>query len=242
MKHVELGEPGGQPLVFLHGGNVAGWMWGPQVADFADFRVLVPDLPGFGASAAEPWQSIAATADGVAELLPGPAHVVGLSLGSSVAIELSRRHPASVRSLFLASTQALPPSRATMAAGRVMLHFWERRWFWTALARSYGLRGKDAQQLVDTGLGIRRETAIAIFEEVSRGMTVPDLPPALAVAGERDRGSVASLSALAVQRALAPGVGHQWNVEAPDLFNAALRTWLDSGAIDPRLRPFSGPE
>ena len=242
MRHVELGDAQGMPLLFLHGGNVAGWMWGPQVGEFADFRVLVPDLPGFGASAAEPWQSIVASADAVAAMLPGPAHVVGLSLGSSIAVELAKRHPWSVRSLFLASAQALPPTRATAAAGRLMLRFWERRWFWSALARGYGLRGADAEQFIDTGLGIRRETAIAIFDEVSLGMTVPELPPALAVAGARDRGSVASLPAIPALRALAPGVGHQWNVEAPALFNAALRAWLDTGAIGGGLKPFSTPE
>ena len=90
MNYLEFDGPG-STLVFLHGGNVAGWMWGQQVPAFTDHHVLVPDYPGFGASNDEPWISIAATADAVAELIAttgGPAHVVGLSLGSSIALEL----------------------------------------------------------------------------------------------------------------------------------------------------------
>ena len=98
MNHLEF-DGSGSTLVFLHGGNVAGWMWGHQVSAFTDHHVLVPDYPGFGSSNDEPWVSIAATADAVAELIVttgGPAHVVGLSLGSSVALELAARHPEQV--------------------------------------------------------------------------------------------------------------------------------------------------
>ena len=128
-----------------------------------------------------------------------------------------------------------------MALGRLQLRFWERPWFWRALARGYGLRGEDAELLVTTGLGIRRSTAQAILEEVGRGM-----PPAvlegvgartLAVAGERDRGAVASLAAFEnATTAVARSVGHQWNLESPPLFNAVVRLWLERGAVDERLK------
>ena len=71
-----------------------------------------------------------------------------------------------MRSLFLASAQVAPPRRRSMVLARAMLRFWEQRGFWTSLARSYGLRGEDADLFVETGLGIRRETALAIYDEV----------------------------------------------------------------------------
>jgi pimeloyl-ACP methyl ester carboxylesterase len=191
MKHLEFNTDRPQTLVFLHGGNVAGWMWGQQVPAFADHRILVPDFPGFGESNDEPWVSVADTADRVAELLgETPAHVVGLSLGSSVALELAARHPGLVKSLFLASAQAAPPRRRDMVAAQVMLKFWDQRAFWTSQVRSYGLTGEDAELFVTTGLGIRRETAEAIFAEVKRGVPWEVLErvesPTIAVAGERD--------------------------------------------------------
>jgi len=239
VKHLELGD-GPERILWLHGGNVAGWMWGEQLPAFADYRSIVPDFPGFGASNDERWESIASTADGIAALLEGtPAHVVGLSLGSSVALELAARHPGLVSSLFLASAQLTAPLRRDMLAARVLLAFWNQRGFWTTLARSYGLAGGDAELFVSTGLGIRKETAEAIYAEVSRGVAGATLAaidtPAILVAGEKDSSAITRGS---LQRgraeirgaitAVAPGMHHQWNIENVEMFNQSLRTWLTS--------------
>lgn len=243
MKHLEIGD-GAERIVWLHGGNVAGWMWGHQVPAFADYTSIVPDLPGFGASNDERWVSIADSADRVAELIETPAHVVGLSLGSSVALELAARHPELVSSLFLASTQATPPRRRDMIAARALLLFWNQRGFWATTAKTYGLEGDDAEQFIETGLGIRRETAVAIYDEVVNGipdatlaaLSAPSSAPAIAVAGDRDspaiwRDSLARLRNAGATVATAPGMHHQWNVENVQLFNSSLREWLTSRKV-----------
>lgn len=244
MKHLEFAGDG-DTILFLHGGNVAGWMWGEQVPAFTDHRVIVPDFPGFGASNDEPWTSMASTADDLATLLDGsPAHVVGLSLGSSVAVELAARHPQLVSSLFLASAQLAAPRRRDMVMARLLLRFWEQPAFWSNLARSYGLRGDDAQLFVSTGLGIRRETAVAIYDEVRRGVAAETLDavraPALVVAGQKDspaitRTSLAIAADLGWDTAIAPGMHHQWNIENIDLFNRSLRAWLDRREVHESL-------
>ena len=246
MKHLEFGG-GSERILWLHGGNVAGWMWGEQLPAFADYRSIVPDLPGFGASNDEPWRSITATADELAALLGDePTHVVGLSLGSSVALELAFRHPQLVSSLFLASAQLTPPLRRDLIAARVLLAFWNQRGFWTTLARSYGLAGEDAELFVSTGLGIRRETAVAIYDEVRRGVATATLAaidsPAIVVAGEKDSTAIsrASLSRARDEisgaiTAIAPGMHHQWNIENVEMFNQSLRVWLTSGEASPGL-------
>lgn len=240
MKYLTIGD-GTERIVWLHGGNVAGWMWGHQVPAFADYTSIVPDLPGFGASNNERWVSLADTADRVSELLEGPAHVVGLSLGSSVALELAARHPELVSSLFLASTQATRPRRRDMIAARALLRLaWNQRGFWAATAKAYGLKGDDAEQFIETGLGIRRETAVTIYDEIRNGIADATLEalraPAIAVAGDRDspaiwRDSLARLRNAGVTVAIAPGMHHQWNVENIELFNSALREWLTSRKV-----------
>ena len=250
MKVHEGGDPEGETVVFLHGGNVAGWMWGMQLPAFEDFRQLVPDLPGFGESNHERWVSIADTADRIAELItekaPDGAHLVGLSLGSSVALEVAARHPELVRSLFLASAQVAPPGRRSMLLARTLLRFWEQRGFWTSTARSYGLRGEDADLFVETGLGIRRETAEAIYDEVREGVPADVLAritvPTLAVAGGRDSPAIHrdSLERLRTEVphslvAVAPGMHHQWNIEDVEVFNAAAHAWLTSREVSPLL-------
>lgn len=240
MKYLTMGD-GPERIVWLHGGNVAGWMWGQQVPAFSDYTSIVVDLPGFGASNDERWVSVAASADRVAELIEGPAHLVGLSLGSSVALEVAARHPELVSSLFLASTQATPPRRRDMLAARALLLFWNQRGFWQTTAKAYGLTGDDAELFIETGLGIRRETAIAIYDEVCNGIPDATLAAlgtlhargirALAVAGDRDspaiwRDSLSRLRNAGGTVATAPGMHHQWNIENVELFNSALREWL----------------
>jgi pimeloyl-ACP methyl ester carboxylesterase len=240
VKHLEFGGSG-ETLVFLHGGNVAGWMWGQQVPAFEDHRILVPDLPGFGASNDEAWPGMAGAADAVADLIGGtPAVIVGLSLGSSVAIELALRHPDAVSRLFLASPTVTPPGRLQLLGARAMMTQWTREGFWRTLARGYGLPAEAVEEFVMTGLGIRVETARAILDEVTRGVPVERLrqisAPTLAVAGGADSRSVRvdSLAALAEAghtTAIAPGMHHQWNIENVELFNQSLRAWVERGEV-----------
>jgi pimeloyl-ACP methyl ester carboxylesterase len=255
VKHLEFdaliggtGDTGSeQTVVFLHGGNVAGWMWGEQVPAFDAFHVLVADLPGFGASNDEEWTDMSAAADAVAALIRerangGTAHVIGLSLGAGVGLHLALRHPEVVTSLLISSASVTPPSRAAVAMGRVMLAAWNRRWFWRALAKGYGLPADSVDLFVETGLGIKRETALAIFAETKRGFSAEQLAavgvPTLAVAGDRDAPAIATESLGAIRErvpgaivATAPGMHHQWNIENIALFNAMATTWVREGRV-----------
>ncbi|QXJ21746.1 alpha/beta fold hydrolase [Actinomadura graeca] len=102
----------GTPLVLLHAFPLSSAMWLAQREGLAGrFRVITPDLRGFGGSvlgAGEP--SIDAMADDVALLFKHrgvPRAVVGgLSLGGHVAMALCRRHPDLVLGTVLAGTRA----------------------------------------------------------------------------------------------------------------------------------------
>ncbi|MCA1691211.1 MAG: alpha/beta fold hydrolase, partial [Actinobacteria bacterium] len=113
LHYLEAGS-GDPPLVLLHAFPLNAAMWEPQVADLSDrWRVIAPDLPGFGKSAPFPEDS-AVSIDGMADVIAGlldeldvpEVALGGLSLGGYVAFAFARRHRPRLRALVLADTRA----------------------------------------------------------------------------------------------------------------------------------------
>jgi len=110
---VEFGE-GGTPLVLLHGLSGSARWWRHNVLELAsEFRVLVPDVVGFGRTRCRgPLPDMA----GFAEVIAGwmerlglePAHLVGHSMGGQIAAHLAARHPGRVRRLVLVDAAGIP--------------------------------------------------------------------------------------------------------------------------------------
>jgi pimeloyl-ACP methyl ester carboxylesterase len=102
----------GRPLVLLHGGLEDCRAWRRQITDLSrDFEIVAWDAPGCGASADPPETfRLPDYADCLAGLLEalgiGPAHLLGISWGSGLALEFYRRHRARVQSLVLSGAYA----------------------------------------------------------------------------------------------------------------------------------------
>jgi len=98
------------PLVLIHGAQGDQTMFSELASRFADrFRVLTFDQRGSGLSEKpHTAYSIAQLADDTAALMDhlgfAPAHVVGVSMGGTIAQELALRHSAKVRSVILGCT------------------------------------------------------------------------------------------------------------------------------------------
>jgi 3-oxoadipate enol-lactonase len=94
----------GFPLLFIHAGIADSRMWEPQATAFADhFDMIRPDLRGFGATELPP-APYSGLADVVAlldHLHIDRAHVVGCSMGGTLAIDLALEHPQRVERLVL---------------------------------------------------------------------------------------------------------------------------------------------
>jgi pimeloyl-ACP methyl ester carboxylesterase len=252
MRSRQLNVGAGESVLFLHSSNTAGWMWGEQLPAFGEHHILVPDLPGFGENNDIEWCSLADTADQLATIIgrdapAGRVHMIGLSLGASVAIELAARHPDRVLSLFLASAVLVPPNAAARISSSVMLALWNRPGYWRGTGRSYGLSGEDLELFITTGAGIERSTARRIYREFLPGTPRAKLAavtaPTLCVAGTQDVAFVREeslrhlLSAMPDARsALAPGMHHHWNVEDAALFNRVALGWIRSRAIAEELQ------
>ena len=97
------GQPGGPPVVMLHGGGPGASAWsnfGPNLPVFAErFRTLLVDQPGFGQSARPPVTgsyfsfSANALAGLLTELGIERAHLIGNSLGGGTAVRFALDYP-----------------------------------------------------------------------------------------------------------------------------------------------------
>ena len=238
----------GPPLLLLHGIGSSATSWQRQFDRLAgEFSLIAPDLRGYGDSpdpAGPP--SLDAVADDLAALLGGrPAHVAGVSFGALAALALARRHPPLVRSLVLSDTTL---GRGTLAAGE------RDRWVADryALAAELQLRASerareiagpaaDAGVLAEIAANMRRARPAGyryVTDIIAATDALPWLDevavPTLVVCGEFDTVVGTALSQTIAARiphaklVTIPGAGHAPNVEAPDAFAAALRTFVAS--------------
>ncbi len=103
------------PVILIHGAGGTHLSWPPQIRRLADEKVYAPDLPGHGKSEGEGRQSIDECAEDIiafmAELKIRAAVIVGISLGSAVALTLALKYPKQVLGLgLLGSGSKLPVS------------------------------------------------------------------------------------------------------------------------------------
>lgn len=101
----------GPPLLLVHGYGGAAWNFTELLPHLQGRRLIVPDLPGHGASSPLPaTTSLRGFADALVPLLDGPVDVLGHSLGGVVALRLAERQPALVRRLLLAAPAGISSS------------------------------------------------------------------------------------------------------------------------------------
>ncbi len=102
----------GLPVVLIHAFPLSGEMWRGEMNKLSKkFRVIVPDMPGFGQSGRLPEPSIAEMANQIFMLLNRieireRIFIGGLSMGGYAAFEFFRQFPERVRGLGLFSTRA----------------------------------------------------------------------------------------------------------------------------------------
>lgn len=225
MEHVDVGgmriafrrRGTGPPLVLLHGGLCDGGYFDHLLGSFADtFTVVAWDAPGCGGSSVPPpWfrmSDYAACLGGfVGELDLPPAHVLGHSWGSSLALALCGQRPRAVRSLVLVGPYAgwagsLPPDEVD-ARLRIAL--------------------ESGDPAVAT---MARAMAEADLRPVLGDIAVPTL----VLAGDADvrsspevaRRLHAAIPGSTLTRL--PGLGHESVVESPETVAAEVRTFLAS--------------
>jgi len=244
----------GPPLVLLHGGPLDGREWRHQLDGLSDEQTVVAwDMPGCGRSEDPPdglgTRDYADYLAGfIAELGLEQPNVLGLSFGSGLALELFRCHPKIPRTLILASAYAgwagsLPPEaveqRKTQMRQRIDLppDQWAREWLPTLLTESAtpAVVHEIVEILRDFHPAGQRALLQAGFAEHDLRDALPSIDvPTLLLYGDRDVRSPLSVAEEMQAKVpgskliVLPGVGHMSDLEAPERFNAAARSFLRS--------------
>ena len=118
MRVIEAGTEGRPPVVLLHDFLTSHLEFDDIIDSLAvRFRVLAPDLPGFGASEkpnpARHAYGVESFAESVADLVSaygvGPANIVGHGLGGAVAITLASQYAELVKRAVLVDPLCYPP-------------------------------------------------------------------------------------------------------------------------------------
>jgi 3-oxoadipate enol-lactonase len=242
----------GPVVVLIHGGQLDSRMWDEQFTVLAQhFRVIRYDVRGYGGSfLPDLLYSDADDLAGLLDYLKVPkAHIVGLSLGGRIAVDLAVAHPARVSSLTLAGAGLSgfePPN-----GGETDLRMWNI----IKAARDDGPDAATELWLKDPFMAPAMEQARLAprLRKVSREnahcwldnpilQRSPKPPaatrlgeikvPTLLLIGDRDVPQIKATGAAlehgisGSKKVVIEGAGHMVNMEKPEEFNAAVLSFL----------------
>ena len=242
--HVEeTGKIGAPSIVFLHGVGTSSWMWWRQTESFPDYQCLNLDLPGHGKSVHVPWKSLTDTANQIAALIEsratnGRAHLVGLSLGAYIGLMLLEQHASLLDSAILSGVTASPmPNRIFLEPQLWMISRMKKsRRTLERQARSLHLTAAEEVAFTEDFMKMSMETYRTIYKEAV-GFQVPEalgkvqVPTLVSAGGKESKIILQAVSMIPhlmpnATGCIAPGLGHGWNIEDPNLFNLMVRAWI----------------
>jgi len=246
----ESGPADAPVIVFLHGGRMSGWSWGPVVERMGRYRCLVPDLPQFGRSVAQGPFEMAHAAAAVAELIRcrtdnGRAHVVGFSLGAQVGLQLVAAEPDLVGRAVLSGTviNTMPGVPVAQRAMGVLARTSLFRWSINAHWRSNHI-GFTPAKTADYREDVRLMTGplLAQIAMASAGFTLPEgldksSAHTLLVAGTQELAFMRRWAASIAQHmphgteGVAIGMRHDWPLRCPELFSRTIDGWLSETTL-----------
>jgi pimeloyl-ACP methyl ester carboxylesterase len=251
----------GRPLVFLHGFPFSQGVWKKQIEAFRSYyRVIAPDLRGFGNSVTQPglttMEQYAADLQALLQrLTTGPVVLVGHSMGGYVALAYARHFPEMLRGLVLVSTKAGQDTPEGAAA---------------RLATAEKVKAEGVQAVVEAMAPkmLAASNPDALLAQQVRSLMMLSKPSGVigALLGMAERtDATASLAQIVVptlvitgaddavvppaeseklvqgipgsQLEVIPHAGHLVAFEKPEEFNRALKEWLNRESLSAQSPP-----
>jgi 3-oxoadipate enol-lactonase len=253
MEYEEKGS--GIPLIFIHGYPLNKTLWEAQLQALSTTaRVIAPDLRGHGGS--EPVQgtyTMRSMAKDIKELIENlnieqPVVLCGLSMGGYICFEYIRNYPNMVKGMILAATRATADSievkvnreeavaialeKGSLAIANMMLPKMLAPATYTQkpalVERVRNIMVNTSTQAIVGDLRgmLNREDSTSLLKEINI--------PVLIMHGAEDQLipiSEVDLMKKRIKNAkleILPQAGHLLNIEQPDLFNQAVRNFIQA--------------
>ena len=250
--HLKVADTGmGLPLVFLHGFPLSRGVWRKQIDAFrSTYRVIAPDLRGFGNSETQPGPTtMAQYAEDVHALLlhqltTGPVVVIGHSMGGYVALAFARQFPEMLRGLVLVSTKAGNDIAEAAAGRRAMAEKVKAEGVQVVIEamapKMLAVGDRDARLLEQVrgfmasskpegvigallGMAERPDATAQLAQIAAPTLVITGADDTVIPPAESEKLAQAIRGA---QLEIIPGAGHLVAFERPDEFNRILEEWL----------------
>ncbi|KAK5653255.1 hypothetical protein OQA88_9154 [Cercophora sp. LCS_1] len=250
--HISLNPSAPTTLLLLHGLLSSHLEYAHVTPHLPTYHLLIPDLPGHSRSSHLAPSTIPHITNTIATLIRthahnGRAHIIGLSMGGFVALDLAHRYPELCQSLFV--TGAAPFEGAFAFIARRPWIAYGIMWvmdslpdgvYWWLCKRNGMVRHEELR------VEMRRNRRWGVVREVYGSIlgigweTVREIQGVrcLCVAGGKqdDLGSTRRVGevwrangigkAVVVREAL-----HAWDLQMPEVFARGVRAWVEEGAL-----------
>jgi 3-oxoadipate enol-lactonase len=253
LHYLDPNPSGGQPVLLLHGLGVNGASWSLQFGVLAEngYRPIAPDARGFGQSRYPGGaMTVARMAEDMAALLEAlglvSAHVVGISMGGVLALQMALTCASVIEKLVLVNTFArLRPERpsvwAYFAFRMILVHTMGLEAQARAVARRV-LPREDQAAMREIMIQTVRQADPRAYRGAMRALALFDVQdrlreirlPTLLVTGADDNTVPPPLQRklllgiLGAQQVIIPQAGHAVTADQPEAFNNCLVEFLGS--------------
>lgn len=246
----------GTPMILIHGHTLDRRMWRQQIPRFAKrFRVITPDMRGYGRSSRQHEDQTATHVDDLIALMDAlglsKAHVVGLSMGGFIASDMLAMYPERMITCVLASgnlRSVKGPSEPVDEAERAEsdakirevlemgIDKWKRDWIDKLIkgggSKAEGIRSELTAIINDWDAWqlVNHEPRLYYAREALPVLQekMPEVPT-LFLSGEMEHKKPASLMKYIPNSEFEVilDCGHMSNMEQPDKFNKAVITFIE---------------